>query len=130
MELAPTDSGLQCLSLLLRFHQVAIDPTQIVHQFSGARIGVTEMLRCAKQLKLRARAVTGDWSSLTKLPLPAIVEFKDKTFIIVGKVTAEDALVQFPSENRPRIVKRVEFDYDWSGLARQNLFLKNRLPFL
>ncbi len=88
------------------------------------------MLRCAKQLKLRARAVTEDWSSLTKLPLPAIVEFKDKTFIIVGKVTAEDALVQFPSENRPRIVKRVEFDYDWSGLARQNLFLKNRLPFL
>jgi ATP-binding cassette, subfamily B, bacterial HlyB/CyaB len=115
MELALKDSGLQCLSLLLRFHQVAIDPTQIAHQFSGAPIGVSEMLRCAKQLKLRARAVTENWCGLIKLPLPAIVELKDKTFMIVGKVNAEDALVQIPSENRPRIIKRAEFEYDWTG---------------
>jgi subfamily B ATP-binding cassette protein HlyB/CyaB len=115
MELPVKDSGLQCLSLLLRFHQVAIDPTQIAHQFSGAPIGVTEMLRCAKQLKLRARAVTENWAGLAKLPLPAIVELKDKTFLIVGKVTDDDALVQIPSEGRPRIIKRAEFEYDWTG---------------
>jgi ABC-type bacteriocin/lantibiotic exporter with double-glycine peptidase domain len=45
------------------------------------------MLRCAKDLKLKARAVATDWAGLTKLPLPAIVELKDKSFIIVGKVT-------------------------------------------
>src|SRR5579862_10017492 len=106
MEVASKDSGLQCLSLLLRFHQIAIDPSQIAHQFSGAPIGVTEMLRCAKQLKLRARAVSEDWTGLAKLPLPAIIELKDKTFVIVGKVTAEDALVQAPFENRPRMIKR------------------------
>lgn len=115
MESASKDSGLQCLSLLLRFHQVAVDPTQIAHQFSGAPIGVTEMLRCAKQLKLRARAVTEDWTGLTKLPLPAVVELKDKTFLIVAQVKGEDALVQIPSENRPRIIKRTEFEYDWTG---------------
>jgi subfamily B ATP-binding cassette protein HlyB/CyaB len=115
MESAIKDSGLQCLSLLLRFHQIAIDPEQISHQFSGAQIGVTEMLRCAKQLKLRARAVSENWTGLTKLPLPVIVELKDKTFIIVGKVNADDALVQIPSENRPRIIKRAEFEYDWTG---------------
>jgi subfamily B ATP-binding cassette protein HlyB/CyaB len=115
MEFALKDSGLQCLSLLLRFHQVAIDPVQIAHQFSGAPIGVTEMLRCAKQLKLRARAVTENWAGLMKLPLPAVVELKDKTFMIVGKVNADDALVQIPSENRPRIIKRAEFEYDWTG---------------
>jgi hypothetical protein len=41
------------------------------------------------------------WASPTKLdlklPLPATVE-KDKTFIIVGKVTADDELIQIPSE--------------------------------
>jgi len=115
METVQQDTGLQCLTLLLRFHQVSIDPTQIAHQFSGAPIGVSEMLRCAKQLKLRARAVTEDWAGLMKLPLPAIIELKDKTFIIVGKVSADDALVQAPSENRPRIVKRAEFEYDWTG---------------
>jgi len=104
METSPTvpqDTGLQCLALLLRFHQVSADPAQIAHQFSGAPIGAPEMLRCAKDLKLKARAVATNWAGLTKLPLPAIVELKDKTFIIVGKVTAGDALVQLPSENRP-----------------------------
>ncbi|SHJ94746.1 ATP-binding cassette, subfamily B, HlyB/CyaB [Bradyrhizobium lablabi] len=115
METVPKDTGLQCLALLLRFHQVSVDPAQIAHQFSGAPIGVAEMLRCAKDLKLKARAVTENWAGLMKLPLPAIVELKDQNFIIVGKVTADDALVQNPSENRPQIIKRTEFEYDWTG---------------
>lgn len=115
METVQEDTGLQCLALLLRFHQVSVDPAQIAHQFSGAQIGVTEMLRCARGLKLKARAVTENWAGLMKLPLPVIVELKDNSFIIVGKVTAEDALVQNPSEHRPRIIKRAEFEYDWIG---------------
>jgi subfamily B ATP-binding cassette protein HlyB/CyaB len=115
MEPVQKDAGLQCLALLLRFHQVSVDPAQIAHQFSGAPIGVTEMLRCAKTLKLKAKVVTATWDGLAKLPLPAIVELKDKTFVIAGKVTADDVLVQIPSENRPRVVKRGEFDYDWTG---------------
>src|SRR4051794_20975636 len=109
------DSGLGCLSLLLRFHQIAVDADQISHQFSGEAVGVTEMLRCAKDLKLKARAVATDWTGLMKLPLPAIIELKDKSFFIVGKVSADDALVQIPSENRPRIIKRGECEYDWPG---------------
>ena len=115
MEIVSKDSALQCLSLLLRFHHIAVDPAQISHQFSGAPIGVTEMLRCAKQLKLRARAVTENWAGLLKLPLPAIVELKDGTFIILGRLTADEALVQVPAENRPRTIKRTEFEYDWTG---------------
>jgi subfamily B ATP-binding cassette protein HlyB/CyaB len=115
MEAANQDTGLQCLALLLRFHQVSVDPAQIAHQLSGAPMGVPEMLRCAKTLKLKARSVTETWEGLMKLPLPAIVELKDKTFIIVGKVTADDALVQVPSANRPQIIKRAEFEYDWTG---------------
>lgn len=115
MEQSLNDSGLQCLSLLLRFHQISIDPAQISHQYSGSQIGVTEMLSCAKRLKIKARAVREDWAGLMKLPLPAIVELKDKTFVIVGKISADDVLVQIPSENRPRIIKRAEFQYDWTG---------------
>jgi subfamily B ATP-binding cassette protein HlyB/CyaB len=115
MESVQQDAGLQCLTLLLRFHQVAIDPGQIAHQFAGTPIGVPEMLRCAKDLKLKARAIAADWAGLMKLPLPAIVELKDKTFIIVGKVSTDDALVQGPSDGRPQIIKRAEFEQSWSG---------------
>jgi subfamily B ATP-binding cassette protein HlyB/CyaB len=58
MGLGARDTGLECLTLLLRFHQVATNPNQIFHEFGSARIGVTEMLRCARQLKLEARAIS------------------------------------------------------------------------
>jgi subfamily B ATP-binding cassette protein HlyB/CyaB len=115
MESATQDTGLQCLALLLRFHQVAVDPTQLAHQLAGASMGVPEMLRCAKALKLKAKSVTESWDGLARLPLPAIVEMKDRTFVIVAKVSADDALVHSPSVNRPQIIKRAEFEYDWTG---------------
>jgi ATP-binding cassette, subfamily B, bacterial HlyB/CyaB len=56
MEAATQNSGLQCLVLLLRFHQISVDPAQIAHQMSGVPMGVSEILRCAKSLKLRLSA--------------------------------------------------------------------------
>jgi subfamily B ATP-binding cassette protein HlyB/CyaB len=115
MERVSKDSGLECLTLLLRFHQIAVDPDQLSHQFSGDMIGVTEMLRCAKGLKLKARSINSSWTGLAKLPLPAIAELKDKSFAIIGKVTEDDALVQVPSLGRPQILKRAEFEENWTG---------------
>ena len=42
-------SGVEALLLLLRFHHIAVDPAQILHQFGGT-FGVAEILRCAKTL--------------------------------------------------------------------------------
>ncbi len=108
-------SGLGCLVLLLRFHGIAVDPAQIGHRFAGEAVGVTEMLRCAKELKLKARAITTDWSRLAKLPLPVIAECNDGSFLILGKVTEEGALVQSPIIGRPQILPRAEFKSLWTG---------------
>ncbi|WP_316168622.1 MULTISPECIES: type I secretion system permease/ATPase [unclassified Bradyrhizobium] len=115
MDVGQRDTGLQCLTLLLRFHQVAVDPAQIAHQFAGARIGTAEMLRCAKQLKVKARAISETWRGLKKLPLPAIVERKDGTYVIIGQVAEDGALIQDPLVNRPQSVKREEFEANWTG---------------
>ncbi|MGY3585700.1 subfamily B ATP-binding cassette protein HlyB/CyaB [Bradyrhizobium sp. USDA 4341] len=115
METLSPDSGLQCLALLLRFHQVSVDPAQIAHQFAGHAIGVTEMLRCAKDLKLRARAVKETWTGLTRLPLPAIVQRRDESFVIIGKVTKNEILIQDPLERRPQAIKRADFEASWTG---------------
>ena len=109
------DTGLESLSLLLRFHGVAADAAQISHRFGGAPIGVTEMLRCAKEFKFKARAVTTNWTRLIRLSLPAIVEQRDGTFIILARVTDEQALIQAPSIGRPQLVGRAEFEAGWSG---------------
>jgi ATP-binding cassette, subfamily B, bacterial HlyB/CyaB len=112
---APDDSGLACLALLLRFHNVAVDPGQIAHRFGGARIRVDEMLRCSKELKLKARTVSADWAALARLPLPAIAELADGSFVIVGRITAEGAVIQDPVAGRPRLVPRDAFVTQWSG---------------
>jgi subfamily B ATP-binding cassette protein HlyB/CyaB len=109
------ESGLDCLVLLLRFHGVAVDPAQIGHRFGGGPIKVTEMLRCAKELKLKARAVVVDWPRLAKLSLPAIAECKDGGFLILGKVGEQGALVQNPGVGRPQLLPREEFEALWTG---------------
>jgi subfamily B ATP-binding cassette protein HlyB/CyaB len=115
MEVVRQDTGLQCLALLLRFHQVPADPAQIAHQLGGRLVGVTEILRCAKDLKLKARAVNETWSGLSRLPLPAIIQRRDETFVIAGKVGADDILVQDPLQKAPQIIKRADFEANWNG---------------
>ncbi|WP_346730765.1 cysteine peptidase family C39 domain-containing protein [Bradyrhizobium sp. 199] len=115
LEAVRQDTGLQCLALLLRFHQIAVDPAQIAHQFAGSAVGVQEMLRCAKQLKLKARAIRENWVGLSKLSLPAIVERHDGSFAILGKAGSDDVLIHDPAVNRPQVIKRAEFEQGWTG---------------
>jgi len=100
---------------LLRFLGIAVDPGQISHRFGGAAIGVDEMLRCAKDFRLKARAVAADWARLAKLPLPAIAECSDGTFLILGKATDKDVLVQAPMRGGPQVLTRAAFEAVWTG---------------
>jgi ATP-binding cassette, subfamily B, bacterial HlyB/CyaB len=81
METVIKNTGLQCLALLWRFHQISVDSAHIA-RFSGASIEVPEMLRCAKDLTLKARAVTESWAGLMELPLRAILELRKQRRII------------------------------------------------
>jgi subfamily B ATP-binding cassette protein HlyB/CyaB len=108
------DSGLQGLALLLRFHGVAVDPAQLVHRHPGTRFAVPEMLRSAKELGLKARAVTTEWPRLARTPLPAIAEMRDGSFVLLGKLTDDGVLIQAPAVGRPALVPRAEFEAQWT----------------
>jgi subfamily B ATP-binding cassette protein HlyB/CyaB len=111
----PTDTGLVSFILLLRFLGIAADPQQIQHQLGGADCGITEMLRCAKQLELKARVIESDWERLGKTALPAIAQRNDGTFFILGKMTEEGALIQDPLIGRPQMIKRDALEAQWNG---------------
>jgi subfamily B ATP-binding cassette protein HlyB/CyaB len=110
----PAESGLGALVLLLRFHGIGADPEQIRHRF-GANIGVPEMLRCAKDLGLKARSYHSSWPRLTKTPLPGIAVLRDGSFLLVGKVGEDQVLVQNPLLPRPILMSRQEFETVWDG---------------
>jgi ATP-binding cassette, subfamily B, bacterial HlyB/CyaB len=112
-----SDSGLRALVLLLRFHGVAADPAQLSHQFGGGNITVSDMLRCARRLGLKARACKTGWARLQRTPLPAIAGLRDGSFLIVGKLSEQKdkLLVQRPLAPRPEVMSRAEFEAAWDG---------------
>src|SRR4030095_6889496 len=74
----PADPGLEALVTLLHFQGVAADPGQSRHRLGTDKIGVAEMLRCAKDLGLKARAYRTDWSRLSQTPLTPMPALRDR----------------------------------------------------
>jgi ATP-binding cassette, subfamily B, bacterial HlyB/CyaB len=114
---APTesDSGLAALVMLLRFHGIGAEREQIRHRLGTPVVGVGEMLRCAKQLGLRARARHSCWERLAQTPLPGVAAMRDGSFLIVGKAGEDLVLVQQPFSPRPEAMTRAEFEARWDG---------------
>lgn len=111
---ATPDPGLAVLVMLLRFHGVGADPEQIRHGF-GSKIGVNEILRCAKQLGLKARERSTSWARLASTPMPCIAALRDGKFLVLGKADGDKAIVQAPFASRPELMARAEFEQVWSG---------------
>ena len=109
------DQGLAALVALLRFHGLGADPEQIRHSFGAKAIGVAEMLRCAKELGIKARAARTRWDRLGKTPLPAIAALKDGGFLILGKVADDKIVVQSPALPGPTLMSRDELEAMWDS---------------
>ncbi len=108
------DNGLASLVFVLRLLGLAVDPRQIAHQY-GNRIGTGEMLRCAKDLNLKARVINSDWVRLSRTNLPAIAGRRDGGFFSVGRVLEDHVLVQDPTCNRAQSMTRADFEVEWNG---------------
>jgi subfamily B ATP-binding cassette protein HlyB/CyaB len=119
------DQGLFALAMLLRLHGIAADKPQLRHRLGPAAVGITEMLRCAKEFGLKARAVQTTWARLKQTPLPAIAAFKDGGFVVLGHAGADRAVVQRPSTPRPETLSRAEFEALWDGRL---VFMARRAP--
>ena len=107
-------SGLLALTMLLRFQGIGSDADQIRHRF-GANIGVAEMLRCAKELGLKARKIKTNWQRLAVTPLPGIALLRNGEFLLVGKVTDDKVIAQYPQQPQPIIMPRAEFEALWTS---------------
>jgi subfamily B ATP-binding cassette protein HlyB/CyaB len=110
----PADQGLEALVTLLHLQGVAADAGQIAHRLGTDKIGPPEMLRCARDLGLKARACRTDWSRLGSTPLPAIAALRDGGFLVVAKAGEGKVLVQSPA-SRPALMTRDELVSIWDG---------------
>ncbi|WP_137940391.1 type I secretion system permease/ATPase [Chitinivorax sp. B] len=111
------DTGLVCLVMLARFHQLAAEPAQLQHQFCAPSqlFGVPQILLAAKQLGLKAKRVVTQASRLSTTPLPAIAEAAAGGFFIIARVEGDQVLIQDPHVGRPQILNQAELAARWQG---------------
>lgn len=112
-----TDTGLICLLILARFHDLPADGSQLRHLYaqSGQLLSDTELLRAAKHLGLKAGVVKTQWRKLPGTPFPAIVKQRHGRYVVLAKIDGEKALIQDPVEGRPLILTREQFESTWTG---------------
>jgi len=113
----PTDSGLECLVTLARFHGIAASAEQLRHELahSSQPFGRDQLLLAARQLGLLAKAVDTQAQRLAQTPLPAIAEAGDGTFFILARVDQGQALIQVSGQSRPQTLALDDLTHLWSG---------------
>ncbi|MCP4699583.1 MAG: type I secretion system permease/ATPase, partial [Gammaproteobacteria bacterium] len=114
---ADVDTGLVCLTLLARFHNLPADADQLKHHFarSSRFFDETDLLRAAKHLGLKARAVTRKGKDLEKIPLPALAHHRQGGYVILAKAGEDKILIQDPLSQRTVVLPRERFEENWSG---------------
>src|SRR5215471_18249846 len=112
---AAADPGLSVLVAVLRFHEIGADAAQLRHRLGHHTVGVPEMVRCAKELGLKARSYKTNWKRLASAPMPGIAVLRDGDFIVLGKAGGDRAIVQSPHASRPSLMTRAELEAVWDG---------------
>lgn len=111
------DSGLACLTLLLGFHQIPTDQSQLRHDLGhAAPADDADLVRLAKRVGAKAKTATLDISALENSPLPAIVRDRQGLYLIVGAFRDDQVLIQRPAE-APTALTLEAFQDLWSGKA-------------
>jgi len=111
------DTGLSCLILLARLHQIPVEPGHLRHHFgrTGRVFSDTDILRAARSLHLKARRIHSRWDQLHVTHLPAMATSADGSYFIICKMTEDTILIQDPSRQGPEQLSRGEFEDRWSG---------------
>ncbi len=74
--------------MLSRLHGMPADPGQLKHHYgqSESKFTDSEILRGAKSLGLKARAISSNQKKLTKTQLPAIAQRIDGQYFILAQL--------------------------------------------
>jgi subfamily B ATP-binding cassette protein HlyB/CyaB len=111
------DTGVEGLCLIARFLGIAAEPGELARQFAspGAVAGKADLVRAARRIGLKARAVATQWGRLDKMPLPAVACMRDGSFLIAARFSDDRLMIQDPAGGGPRLVARAEFEAIWTG---------------
>jgi hemolysin D len=109
------DPGFYVLDLLFRLLSIGVEPERLRREVDSPAVGIKEMVRYARKVGLAARCSKLTWKRLAGGPLPAIAVLRNGSFLLLGKVTGDTAIVLAPHAERPALMTRGEFEAVWDG---------------
>ncbi|WP_165861683.1 type I secretion system permease/ATPase [Pseudomonas sp. GL93] len=111
------DTGLACLVMLARFHNLSASAEQLSHEFSvdNQVFSQAELLLAARKLGLKAKRVSTSLARLGSTPLPAIAIDKEGRFFIIARLDQGKVLIQDPRVERAEIISAEELLARWNG---------------
>jgi ATP-binding cassette, subfamily B, bacterial HlyB/CyaB len=116
-ETSVPDYGPEALTLVARYHGVSADAAQIRHRSGQGSepLEISHLVRAARELGLRARAVRSPVADLKRLPLPAIARHRDGHYVVLARVEGDKALLHDVRVGRPAPVTLEAFDAQTTG---------------
>ncbi|WP_152222306.1 type I secretion system permease/ATPase [Pseudomonas sp. SCB32] len=113
----PQDTGLICLVMLARFHNIAASPEQLAHEFMppGERFGSAELLLAARKIGLKAKSVRSKPERLAHTPLPAMARDHEGRYFIIARIDQDKTLIQDPVQGRPEVLALDALNSRWTG---------------
>lgn len=111
------DSGVCCLVMVAAYYGIPVNEESIKHSYNlyDRYANDTDILRMAKELKLKAKHMDLPVEKMAEVTLPAIVKMKNSEYAILLKAQEDKLLVAYYNENAPRLLQREEFDSLYSG---------------
>ncbi|HVK79470.1 MAG TPA: ABC transporter transmembrane domain-containing protein, partial [Verrucomicrobiae bacterium] len=111
------DSALASFVLMLGFLQKPADPEQLRHAAGkgGAPLDTEDLLRLARQVEVRARAVSAPVARLARQPLPAIAISTDGRYFLLLQASHDKALIFHPDADKPEAVSIEDFGALYAG---------------
>lgn len=111
------DSGVCCLVIVAAYYGIPVNEESIKHSYNlyDRYANDTDILRMAKELKLKAKHTYLSVEKMADVTLPAIMKMKNSEYAILLKAQEDKLLVAYYNENAPRLLQREEFDSLYSG---------------
>ena len=111
------DGGLLCLSMLCRVLGISVNPDQLAHQLGrgGEQAEMSDLLRLAATLGLKAKRLESNWEGLARVQLPVIARDRAGGFFIIGDRKSDEVLIHDPAKGRPEKLSRQALETRWSG---------------
>ena len=111
------DTGLICLLMLARFHNVAASSEQLAHEFTDGQqaFAIPQLLLASRKLGLKAKRVETRAERLAQTPLPAIAADREGGFFIIARMDQGKVLIQDPRAERPQVIDLAALEQRWNG---------------